>query len=251
MSNGAEAPKKKGLGTLAWIGIGCGVLVVIVAVVLVVGSLFMVKKAKQVAGDLDFDENPGLAAARLVVRLNPELEEVEVDEEAGTITVRSTKTGELVTVDFEDIQEGKISWSTDDGEVTIDASGDEGDGTLSVTTDDKTWKLETGVETTGEIPDWVPIYPGTEVEGSHVVSGDDGLTGGFRLQTDDSVDAVVESYRSVLEERGFTVQVNSFSGDEQGALVHGIDDATGRGVTVMSRGEAGTTTIAVSFREGS
>jgi hypothetical protein len=226
---------------------------VIIAIVLVVGGLFMAKKVKDVAGDLDFDENPGLAAARLVVRLNPELEEVSVDEDAGTITVRSTKTGEEVTVDFEDIQEGKISWTTDEGEVTIDASDAGEDGSVSVTSDDKTWKLTTGVETTGDIPDWVPIYPGTEPENSHVVAADDGLTGGFQLQTTDPVDAVVETYRSRLEEIGFEVQANKFSGggDEQAGMVNGSDEASRRGVTVMVRGKAGETSISVSFSEES
>ena len=49
---------------------------VIVSVVLIVVGLFAAKKLKDVAGDLDFEGNPELAAARMVVRLNPELEEV-------------------------------------------------------------------------------------------------------------------------------------------------------------------------------
>ncbi len=88
--------KKKGLGPLAWIGIGCGALVVIVAVALVVVGLIAAKKIKDVAGD--FKDNPEMAAARLIVKMNPELEEVSADEQAATITVRHTKTGEVVTL---------------------------------------------------------------------------------------------------------------------------------------------------------
>ncbi len=81
MSNGTQTPERKGLGTLAWIGIGCGVLLVVVVIALAVTSWFVVGKARQVA--VDVEGNPALAAARMIVKLNPELEEVEVDQDAG------------------------------------------------------------------------------------------------------------------------------------------------------------------------
>ena len=67
------APQKKGLSTWAWIGIGCGVLVVIATVVLVAVGFFAARKLQDVAGDLDFKDNPEMASARLFVRMNPEL----------------------------------------------------------------------------------------------------------------------------------------------------------------------------------
>jgi hypothetical protein len=252
MENGTEAPQKKGLGTLAWIGIGCGVLVVVIVVALAVGGLFLAKKAKDVVEDLDFEGNPGLAAARMVVRLSPELEEVGVDEEDGTITIRNTKTGEQVTVDFEEVKDGRIRWSTGEGEVTIDASGDE-EGTVVSVTDDKgkTVKLTAGAEASGELPDWLPLYPGTEPQGRHAMTGDEGIRGAFQLETDDPVSEVVEFYRSSLSEEGLSVNTNVFSGDagEQGGLVTGSNDAEGRSVTVMVGTEDGRRTISVTYSE--
>ncbi len=249
MGNGTEAPKKKGLGTLAWIAIGCGALIVVVVVALGVGGLFLAKKAKDVVGDLDFEGNPGLAAARMVVRLSPELEEVGVDEDAGTITIRNTKTGEEITVDFDDVQEGRISWKSGDQEVTIDASGDQEGATIDVSGDKGTWKLTTGGAATGELPEWVPVYPGSAPESRHDMTSDEGYQGVFQLTTDDGVAQVVEYYRSQLAERGFEVSTNVFSGDEgeQGGLVSGQDEAGGRTVTVMVGSEEGRSTMSVSF----
>lgn len=79
---------KKGLSPLVWIGIGCGGLLLVGAVVLSVGGYFAVKTASDFVGD-----NPAAAAAEAIVRINPELELVESDREGGTITVRESSTG--------------------------------------------------------------------------------------------------------------------------------------------------------------
>lgn len=253
MTDTANTQEKKGLPTLAWVAIGCGVLVVIVLLVTTVGGLFMAKKIKDVAGDLDFEGDPAMATARLIVRMNPELEEVAVDEEDGTITVRHKDTGETVTVDFEDLEKGKISFTTDDGkEVTIDASETGEEGTLEVKSGDESFTLKTGVETTGEVADWVPVYPGAETESVHSMTAEGNLSGGFQATTDADVGAVVDFYQSELEESGHDVRVDRFSTEgENGAVVHGQDQDAGRNVTVMIRlDEDGLTRIAVSYREG-
>ena len=246
-------PKKKGLGTLAWIGIGCGTLVVIVSVVLIVVGLFAAKKLKDVAGDLDFEGNPEMASARLFVRMNPELEEVAVDEEAGTLTVRHKDSGETVTVGIDDLKEGRFKFTTDEGEVTIDATGSMDDGTISVTRGDESWKLKTGIETSADLPSWVPVYPGAEVDSPHVVVSEGRTSGGFQLSVSDEVAAVVGFYRSQLEADHFAVRVNEFSAGEgeAGAVVNGSGGDDGRSVTVMIRSDDdGSTRVVVSFQEG-
>jgi hypothetical protein len=250
MTNGAETPKKKGLPTLAWVGIGCGVLILIVVVVLVAGSLFVAKKVKDVAGD--FEDNPGLAAARMIVRFNPELEEVAVDEDAGTMTIRNTKTGEEITVDVEDIKQGRLSWTAGGQEVTIDASGGE-DGTVVDVKDGKeSWKLTAGAGAATKIPEWVPVYPGTEPGGGYSTEREQGISGVFQLETDDAIAAMIDFYRSTLEEDGFNVNVNTFSGGdgEEGGLVNATSEETQRTVTVMVGSGEGQTTATVTFNEG-
>ena len=252
MSNGGQVPERRGLGTLAWIGIGCGVLLVVVVIALAVASLFVVGKARQVAEDYDVEGNPALAAARMIVKLNPELEEVDVDQEAGTITIRNTRTGEEVTVDFEDLEQGRISWKAGDQEVTIDASGGEGEEVISVTGDEGEWTLTTGGTGADEVPGWVPLYPGTEPLASHVFEGSEGVRGTCQLETSESAGKVLDFYHEELQQAGYEVTVNRFSGSEgeEGGVVNAEHDGSGRTVVVMVGTESGRTTASVSYSEG-
>jgi uncharacterized protein YneF (UPF0154 family) len=79
MSNGEQAQPKKGLPVWAWIGIGCGALLIMVLVVVMVGGFFVARKVQDVAAD--FEENPAMATAKMIVKLNPELEEVSTDDQ--------------------------------------------------------------------------------------------------------------------------------------------------------------------------
>ena len=249
MSNGTQTPQRQGLSTLAWIGIGCGVLLVVVVIALAAVTWWGVGKARQMADE--FEGNPALAAARMIVRLNPELEEVDVDEEAGTITVRNTRTGEEITVDFEDLEQGRISWKAGDQEVTIDASGGEGEEVISVTGDEGEWKLTTGASGARDVPDWVPLYPGTEPLASHVFEGSEGVRGTCQLETEDGAAQVLDFYQGQLQQAGYEVTVNRFSSSEgeEGGVVNAEHGASGRAVVVMVGTENGRTTASVSYTE--
>jgi hypothetical protein len=84
------------------------------------------------------------------------------------------------------------------------------------------------------------------------VTSDEGLNGGFQLETADRVDQVVAFYRGRLGDTGFETRVNEFSGGdgESGAVVYGEKKSTGRSVTIMVRqDEEGLTRIAVSYQQ--
>jgi len=246
MSNGAQAPERKGLHPLAWVGIGCGVLIVIVASAMLIGGFFLARTVKNVAED--FEDNPGLATAKLIVKATPELEEVDVDEEAGTMTIRNTKTGELITVDFEDIKEGRFSWTADGEEVTVDVSEAES-GTVKVeSSDGEGFALTTGAAVSEEIPEWVPIYPGSEPANRGTMKTDDSISGNFTAGSEDSVAAVLEFYRETLKSAGFQVNVNTYSGsDNEGALINGSAEDDGKTVVVLIGDDDGSTTINVTY----
>lgn len=246
MSNGAQAPERQGLHPLAWVGIGCGVILVIVVAAMLIGGFFLARTVKNVAGD--FENNPGLAAARLIVKATPELEEVEVDEDAGTMTVRNTKTGELITVNFEDIKEGRFSWTADGEEVTVDVSDAE-DGTVKIeSSDGEGFALSTGAAVSEEIPDWVPVYPGSEPANRGTMTTDDSVSGNFTAGTDDAVSEVLEYYREQLKSVGFEVTVNTYSGsDNEGAMINGAQEDGNRNVIVLIGRDGGSTTINVTY----
>jgi hypothetical protein len=187
------------------------------------------------------ERNPGLATARAIVKLNPELEEVAVDEEAGTITVRNTKTGEEITVDFEDLKEGKLSFSSGDTSVTIDTS-EEG---VSISGEEGGERLElsTGNQVTEDVPEWVPVWPDAELEGRSTMRHSGGLNGGFQLVAPVTTAEAVEFYRERLDAAGFDVRVSTYSTEDgEGGMVNGTDEAGGRTVVaiISSRAEGGS-----------
>jgi hypothetical protein len=251
MSNGEQAPAKKGLPVWAWVGIGCGGLVIVVLVVVMAAGFFVANKVKDVAAD--FEDNPAMATARMIVKLNPELEEVSTDEEAGTITVRKKKTGEEITVNFEDIEEGKFSWTTDEGEVSVDASELEESGSMTVTSEDGKVIFATGKPSEGDLPKWVPVYPEAEPTSRHSMRTETTRSGGFEIMTPDPVADVLEFYRSSLESAGYAISVNTYTQDDsEGGMVNGTDEAKQRSVVVIiSRSTGDDTKAVVSFNEGS
>ncbi len=251
MSNGEQVPAKKGLPIWAWIGIGCGGLLILVLIVVMAAGFFVANKVKDVAGD--FEDNPAMATARMIVKLNPELEEVSTDEAAGTITVRNKKTGEVVTVNFDDIEDGKLVFSTDKGDVTVDASELEESGSMTVTSEDGSVVFATGKPSAGDLPSWVPMYPETEPSSRHSMRTDTTASGGFEITTPDPVADVLEFYREELESAGYAISVNTYTQDDtEGGMVNGNNEAEQRSVVVIVSREAGEDTRAVvSFNEGS
>lgn len=250
MANGDAAQGKKGLPALAWIGIGCGVIVLIGAIALVAGGVFVAKKVKDAAGD--FEKNPTLAGARMIVKLNPEWEEVSVDEKAGTITVREKKTGKETTVGLDDLAKGRVTFSSEGKSYTVEAQGDHETGQLKVTDESGKTVFSAGGAGGAKAPDWVPTYPGTSAKGGLVMQNGASVSGSFQVATDDAPEKVVDYYRKTLSDAGFKVRVNTYSEGEgpSGGVVYGENEAAKRTVTVMISVEDDRTTAAVSYSQG-
>ena len=240
------APGQKKMSPLAKVAVGCGIVAVIGAIVIGVlfaaGISFLKRKA----------ENPTLAAAELMVRANPELEVVETDSDAGTLTIKNTKTGEVVTMNAKDIEDGKITFSTEEGTTTFDASqnGEDG-GTVKITNE----KGEQATFTSGQgapqnLPSWVPTYAGGDVQGSYDATTAEGRSAMFTVTTTDPVDQVAEFYESQLKGSGFKVEKSSFetSGQKTVSLAATGDDDK-RSATVIVSTSEGKTQAVVSFNE--
>jgi hypothetical protein len=242
MSNG-ELPAKKGLPVWAWIGIGCGALMILVLAGVMVGGFFVASKAKDAIAE--FEENPTRTIARGIVMANPDLEEVSSDEEAGTITVRNTKTGEVITVNYEDIKEGKK------GEIKVDASQMKDTGSIKVTDEKGGVVFSTGGAVSDDVESWVPVYPGSEPTNRHTMRTEQEQTGGFELETSASVAEALEFYRAALQGEGYEVAVNTFTQDDSnGGMVNGNHAEQGRNVVAIFTSESGgPTKIVISYAQ--
>jgi len=198
------APKKKGLSPLAWIGIGCGGIVLLGLIAFVIGTVWVAGKAKDVAKD--FQDNPAMASAKTMVKLNPEWELVDSDDDAGTLTIRDKKSGKETTVDFKDVEQGKISFKSGEEEMTVGMEkDDQGGGAFTVRDKEGKSRFRVGSGGADELPAWLPRYPGTEPEGTVLSSSGDKVQGGYGFKTGDDLDQVIAFYEDALEDDGFEI----------------------------------------------
>ena len=265
MSNGAPppipgtAPAKKGLSPWAWIAIGCGGLVVVGFIVIMALTMFVFNKGKELVteatGSESFQElveglqdNPLKTAAEIAVNANPELDLITTDDEAGTMTFRNNKTGEEATLNFADIAEGRLSVSTSEGEYSLDAS-DSGEGGVTLKGPEGETRLGTSANL-GDVPDWVPVYPGaSETQSAFHTTTGDSMMGALSSKTGDNAQQVVDHYTELFEEQGYTIGTQSMTKTSDGAL--GIVSAElpdGRSLNVMATQDKNAeTTVAINY----
>lgn len=228
-----QPPKKK--SPWGCILIGCGV-VLIVGIIATVGAVwYLGSKAKSFVNEMQ--ENPTAATAKMVAGLNPEIEVVETDEDSQTITFRNTKSGETITVDLEDVKEGKLTFFDESGKsASISVESDEsGSGSFKVESSEGDFEMAGG--NAAKLPDWVPVYENREPENVGVMSADKGASGGYSMETTDSV-ADIESYFSeALTDAGFKFQTDTWQLNGQSA------------VTIRASHPDGTRTVIVSIEK--
>ncbi|MEM7049782.1 MAG: hypothetical protein AAF604_08985 [Acidobacteriota bacterium] len=246
-------PAKKGLHPLAWVAIGCVGLLLVTAVLFTIGGIFVGKKVNEFAGG--FEDNPALAAAEMIVRLNPELELVESDPEAGTLTILESKTGKTVTVNLEDVQEGRFGFETSDGQSTSVTFSDSAGGMQVTQTDDSGTTSEVrigGGATRNDAPDWVPAYPGYEATNAWTTSNDSGSSGSFAIQTDESSEDLEAFYRQAFEDLGIKPERSSFSGGGQALVaLNGKSDDGSRELTatIVDQGNGKGAMVTVVYQD--
>jgi hypothetical protein len=236
-----EQPRKKGLGPLAWVAIGCVGLIVLTGVGLTVGGYYVKGKVKGFVERAE--QNPELVIIETMARLNPEIDLVGTDEARRTVTIRNKNTGEEVTLDFEDAREGTFRFSTGDEQAEIRLSGDQ--GVMEVTSKEGTVRWGGG----GEVPAWVPIYPGTQAQVAFSSDDASSTSGIASLETADSLDRVLGYFRQQLEAAGYEVSESRFSGpDGEGALVAGENKRQKHSLQVALEGTTGGTRATLTYQ---
>jgi len=247
--NTIPQPKKKGLGALGWIAIGCGGLLLIGFLIFAAFGIFVGKKSKEFAGE--FEGNPAMVIAEKVVQMNPDLELVDSDESDQTLTILNKKTGEVATVNFEDIKEGRFSFSSGDKTVSVDAQPDEGEsGVITVSGGDEgeTETLTIGGAGIDDKPVWVPIYPGTDPQDTFSMTADGMTSGAFSAETPDSVSQVMDYFAEELESMGFKVGKTTFSGSGgEGGMIT-TEEADGNLCSVAVSREGSKTNIMINYK---
>ncbi len=223
VGQGAPPPKKKTSPLVIVLAIVGGLLALIVIGV-VAGGLFIAHKVKQAGFDPDeWRDNPGVAAAKMITALNPDAEVVRVDEDRGVVVIREKTSGKTVTMNFEDIKQGRLTFSDSEGaSVTVGKGAD--------------------------LPSWVPLYPGAKLETSLAATNtSEGSGGTFIFTSSDSPATVIARYRSTLEDAGFTVEDHNSS--DSGGILTGKDEGNSRTITATVSSSGNQTTVTVLYKE--
>ena len=169
---------------------------------------------------------------------------MNVDEDSRKITIRNKKTGEKLKVDFEDIEKGRISFETEEGEMTIKA--DEAGASAEIK--DKEGDVES-VEFSvssdrSKLPDWIPLFKG-KLNISFTGSDQETSAGNFSIETDAKPKDIQDFYVSRLEKQGFTVEISSseFGGSQLTNLTFSDDDQRHVSVNIQEQDDKSMITV--------
>jgi hypothetical protein len=214
------APVKRGLSPIVWI-------LLIVGGIILLGIVGVVGTVAYVAHTVT--SNPGLVLAKIITAANPDAEVLDTNEGSQTMRIRDRKTGEEVTLSFDDIKKGRLRFSAKgkDGEVAnMEIGGGE-----------------------GKMPSWVPTYPGAKAQGNMTARGDSGDGSGeggiVTFTTPDPASKVREFYEAKIKEMGMSVDLTQVTG--AGGMVMGQDEGGKRTLHVMVAEGSGETTFTVTY----
>ncbi len=251
-----EAPKKKGLPVLAWIGIGCGTIILLTIIGLVALGGYAIHKVKQAGFDPGlWKKNPTAAAAKIVTTMNPDVEVVSTDNDSQTITIRNKKTGKTVTIDLQDIKDGKFRFFDEKGKestVTLSKSGNEKEstesGTLNIKSSQGNFNISTGAGA-DKLPKWVPLYEGIAPERTIVMKADKGASGSYSIVVQEPVEEVADRMEKKLKNDGFTVSKNSYAMNDKKMVTISGEKGDKFSITVVITNTEEGTGMNVSFSE--
>jgi hypothetical protein len=192
-------------------------------------------------------QNPALAVAKLLTAANSDVEVLDADEGRNIVRLRDKKTGETISVNFDDLKNGKIDLRGPKGErATIQTQADGQNGSVEIKGPDGSVKFGAGAG--ARIPEWVPAYPGASPSANFSVQGGEGGGGTFSYTTKDSPDAVLAFYNRSLAGAGFKI-TSKISGAANGASGNMIsaEDESKRTLVVTFGGDNDTTTVNVIY----
>jgi hypothetical protein len=226
------APPKK-TSPIIWIVAVFFGLLVLAGIVMVAGGIFLAKKVHDAAG------NPALATAKLMAMADSDVEIISSDDAKGTVTFKDKKSGKIVTLDFEQIKQGKIRFEEDGKTVTLNSSGNGIDlrGSDGAT-------VQIGAQASAKLPNWLSAYPGSTAQGTFAMQGGTESGAAVSFTSKDTVEKVSDFYQDAFKTAGLTVNANVMTqdGKTSGAMITGESADKKRSAVVnIASGDEGVT----------
>ncbi|MGA7234744.1 MAG: zinc ribbon domain-containing protein [Bryobacteraceae bacterium] len=175
--------------------------------------------------------NPGAVIAKILTAGNPNVEVLNTDNGAGTITIRDRRTGKESTITFDQARNGRFSITANDdrgGHGSVQFGGDAND-----------------------LPSWVPKYPGAINTGVFSAKGTDGNGNGeggsFTFTTSDPPRKVLDFYRDKAGELGLKVNLNTDTGS--GGMIVAAEEGEKRSLMATANAGGASTTVSITYGE--
>jgi len=241
----AQAPQQSsGSKVLLWVLGGIGAFLLLCFVSCAAIGFFVMHKARQAGLDPELmKKNPALAAAKMTVFANPDVELVSSNDSAGTMVVRDKKTGRVTKLRFDAEKKSMIVTDENGKTASITADGN----SLEFKGPDGSMKVGASAD---KPPDWVPVYPGSTPQATFSATSEGKQAGNYVFTTSDDVSKVLDFYGDKLKSQGFetTTTTGSQDGKSMGT-VSGTDKASSRSVTVIVGTDEKGTAVTVTFGE--
>jgi hypothetical protein len=242
-SSAAPPPTKKGRWIFWTLG-GCLLLIIIGVIIAFSTCTYFAHKAGLDSGLLQ--NKPELAIVKMLVSANPDLELVSIDEDRGIIRVREKKTGKELTVDLENAKKGKIVFSDENNKkVEIQTQGEGANAGLEIKSDEGSVKF--GANAAGQLPNWLPSYPGAEAAGGMMLNAEKGNGGSCTFKSKDSIEAVGAYYENALKSAGFEVKKVPMQGQVSMIMLDASDSKTQRKASVAATHSPDGTMINLTY----
>lgn len=234
-------PKSSGAKVILWIVGVFAALVIFVIVALAGLGFFFMHKAKQAGLDPELiRKNPGLAAAKMVVMNNPQLQVVSSNDNTGTMVVREKKSGKTTTLKFDAAKKTMVVIDDQGKQASITADTDS--GTLVMKGDDGTVKIGANANSA---PGWVPVYPGVSPQNTMSVEEKGKQSGTYVFASKDSPDKIMSYYSEQLTSAGMKLTTTTAGSD--GGVISANQDGDARTVLVTVSSDTEGTHVSVTY----
>ena len=213
-------PPGKKSNILIWILGGIVALMIGVTAMCGLAGYFIMHKAKQAGFDSGLlTTNPAYAAAKMAATMNRDVDTVSTDDSSGTITVRDKKTGKTTTLKFDPDKKTMVVTDENGKEATVRVNTDGDKGSVEVQSADGNMKF--GASASGQMPGWMPVYPGSSPTGTFSTQTKEGSQSSFTFKTQDAAAKVMSYYQDQLKSSGFSI--NMATNTPQGGMVMAED----------------------------
>jgi hypothetical protein len=231
-------PKKT--SPVVWIIVGVLGLVMVAGIVVIAGGLFVAKKVHDAAS------NPALLAAKVMAAANPDVEILSSDDRNGTVTFKDKKSSKVITLDFDQIKQGRLVFEEDGKKVTVNSTTD---GVNLTGSDGST--VQIGSNASAKMPDWLPEYPGSSAQGTFSMQDPSQSGAAVSFTTKDPVDKVSSFYEDALRKAGLATNVNLMQqdGKTSGAMITAESSDKKRSAVVNIAAGDDAATVGITYSD--